>query len=619
MVGAVAITAAIVVLRADVEPSAPPVVGPDGKRIAAYHDPKRVTLGARSDVEPSAPADLRTEARRRQVLVSWAAAPTGFEVRWARTDGPGTPGERYVTTPATTLTGLDPGRYRIEVRSVDDSGRRSGASTAEVVVGDERPEWERGLGFLVDFTDESDRAELDADRWRGILEAAQCVHREGPAGPLLLSGNCIDGALVPTSSLVLSDPDPAGVRGRLVVVADAPGGGDSRDPSVPSVPGIPGIPGGGGTQELIITVGAARAAPGDTVRLALRDGGAYLSAGQDPAVSVEPPTRLDLPVVTGPGVVHRWELVFTADEVRVLQNGHQVGAAAFRPAWRETDVAVTIFSGRPDEFGEGTSTAGVELVGLTGPAPDSRPTEVLRLSPGRFDSGGPDSSFTFRASPDAEEGRLTGTVFAGSPGERAARAPRITVEVGGRVVEVRTAVDAGRVGSGYAFEADVPADLLRAGGTIQVRTVDGTGVALYRVELEVTHRTGSRVDATPMRTVEPADPAMARPRLTVTRDGAPVTSAKPVRPGSFEVEVSVPAVTRKAPAGWVAIRVELDGRAILVQPTGADGPAVTCSGLRFTLHVDDVQDSYQRLEVVLVPALSGVTPTKTQFTLRLQR
>src|SRR3712207_7619611 len=39
---------------------------------------------------------------------------------------------RYVATPSTSLSGLAQGRYRVEVRSVDEVGRRSEPSIAEV-------------------------------------------------------------------------------------------------------------------------------------------------------------------------------------------------------------------------------------------------------------------------------------------------------------------------------------------------------------------------------------------------------------------------------------------------------------------------------------------------------
>ncbi len=605
IVGAVGLSAAVVVLRGDVEPAAPPVVGPDGERIAAYQDSKRVSFTPPQDVEPAPPTGLRTDAGRRQVLVSWMPAPLGFEVRWARTDGPGPSGERAVTSAATSITDLDPGTYRVEVRSVDDAGRRSDASTAEVRVGDERPRWEQGLGFLADFTDKAASTGLDADRWRGLAEGAQCVRREGVGGPLVLSADCFRGSLRPTSPLVLSDPDPSGVRGRVVVVADVPGG-------VPDEPG---------QHELLVGVGTHSVASAEQVTLTVRAGSAAVSVDPTRVWSGAPPHALTLPVVTAPGVFHRWELVFTTDELRVTQNDRLVGSVPFRPSWTEADVDVALNSGRPSEFG-GAATVRLQQIGFTGPGPDGRATEVLRLSPGVVRSEVPESRFTYRATPTAESGRIVGTVFANSGGVDgnlgSTQPPLIGVTVGGRPVEVRAATATIRFGRGYDFVADVPVDLVRAGGTIEVTAVDSSPVSLVEVELEIVHRPGADVPATTVGSADPAPLSLPRPRLRVSRAGTDVASGTPVAAGSFDVEVDVPAVAGAVAAvGWVAVRVELDGKPILVLPTGADGPAFTSAGLRFTLHVDDLPDSYRRLGITLVPARSGVNPTKAETTLRL--
>jgi hypothetical protein len=611
-VGAVGLAAAVVALRSGIEPSAPPVSGPDGERISAYHDSRLVTPPRRSDTRPPRPGELRTEGRHRQALVSWPGSLGGYEVRWSRTDGPGTPGVRLVNTPATTLTDLEPGAYRVEVRAIDDAGHRSEPRVADLRVGDERPDWERGLGFLADLTTSGG---LDPDMWNPPSDPGRCLTRAAATGPLLFSGDCVDGRLVPSSPLVLSEPDGDGVRGRVVLVADVP---------------APGPPSSSGGYALVMGVGAGDIAPAERVALGLYAGGGYVSAGveegraglwwpggQQPADSVEGLDELDPVAAVGPGVTHRWELVFTTDEVRVLQNGTQVGAVPFRPSWTTAAVSLSTANRRPGNTDGLTPSARIEKVGLTGPGPDGRATEVLHLSPG-LTSSGPGAVFTYRPTPTADTGRLTALVYVNSPSGRPSP-PLVVIETGSRTTELRATADESPFSRGYAIALDVPGEQLRAGGTVGIRSADPEVVSLYQVELEITHRAGAEVAEIPVRIEPGAAPRLPRPRLRVLRDGAPVNSSAPVAPGPFEVEVTVPPLSGSSSPGWVAVRILLDGRRILDVPTGADGPAVTCTGLRFTLHTDELDAGYRRLEAVLVPAVAGVSPARDQYTLRLRR
>lgn len=610
-VGAVGLTAAVVALRSGVEPSVPPVSGPDGERISAYHDSRLVTPPPRVDTRPARPGEVRAEPRRRQALVSWPGSLGGYEVRWSRADGPGTPGVRLVNTPATTLTDLEPGDYRVEVRAVDDAGHRSEPSTTEVRVGDEQPQWQRGLGFLSDLTTAGG---LDPDMWHGPADPGQCLSRAADTGPLLFSGDCFDGRLVPSSPLVLSEPDGDGVRGRVVLVADVP---------------APGPPSGNGGYALVMGVGAGDITAAERVALGLYAGGGYLSVGVEEgrvglwwpggqsSDAVEGLDELDPVAAVGPGVVHRWELVFTTDEVRVLQNGTQVGAVPFRPSWTSAAVSLSTANRRPGNTDGLTPSARIETVGLTGPGPDGRAAEVLHLSPG-LTSPGPGATFTYRPTPTADSGRLTARLYVNSPSGQP-KPPLVVIETGGRSTELPAGADESPFSRGYAIALDIPGEQLRAGGTVTIRSDDPEVVSLYQVELQITHRAGAEVAEIPVR-IEPAPaPRLPRPRLRVLRDGTPVNSSAPVAPGSFEVQVTVPPLSGTASPGWVAVRVLLDGRRILDVPTGADGPAVTCTGLRFTLHTDELDASYRRLEAVLVPAVAGVSPARDQYTLRLRR
>ena len=127
--GAVAVVAAVALLRSQA-PIVESVVAPDGQQLSAFHDAKVITPPSRPEAPPRPPGELELDPRRNGTLVSWAPAPYGFEVRWGRAGGE-LDRVSYHAASGTTLRGLEPGRYRVEVRSVDSIGQRSTPVSAE--------------------------------------------------------------------------------------------------------------------------------------------------------------------------------------------------------------------------------------------------------------------------------------------------------------------------------------------------------------------------------------------------------------------------------------------------------------------------------------------------------
>ncbi len=608
-VGAAVLVGSVLTLRSGVE-SPPPSVGPDGQQIRAYHDARFVVPPARPESTPAAPGELRFDTRAGAALVSWPNAPYGFEVRWGRAGG-ALDQVRYVATSSTSLLGLDPGRYRVEVRSVDDIGQRSEPAGAEIDVSDDAPEWQRGYGFLEDFTR---GAQLDPDRWIASEDNRDCLRREATDGPLLLSGRCYS-TLRPSSKLELSEPGADGLRGKVVLLVDAPPSAPRHDR--PEGGGPPGD-----ANEFMMIIGPPHYFGPETLMLRVGLRGAYLAGGSDRFTGTEVSVDLGQDGIGGPGALHRWELHFASNEVRALRNGEQVGSIPFRPTWREADVGLTSFMVVDD----GPATAArVGLLGLTGPAPDGQPTEVVRPPT----SGDPaaEHRVRFEAIPTAEEAKLIGFVASGgmdgggegTPGEPPP-APVVVGEFAGRPVELRRVGVVDLADNGYAFEADIPPDLVRAGGELVMRSADGSSFAAYDSLLEVQHKAGTALRSRRLRVDRPTLPAMATPDVVVRQNGRVVSSGQRLRPGEVEVEIDTNAAMAQAVSGglvgWVALRVDLDGKRILDHPTGVAGPSIA-GRYRFVLKVGSIPGRSATMTVSLVPDRAGVAHTTDRFTVRV--
>jgi hypothetical protein len=361
--------------------------------------------------------------------------------------------------------------------------------------------------------------------------------------------------------------------------------------------------------------------PGNAVQLWIGSQGAFLSAGAPDRSSwpgpSEPGQRLDLPEAAGLGALHRWELVFTADDVLVYLDGDRVGSAAYRAPWQRADVSVAAFvaSNGPVPLG-----ARVALVGLTGSQPDGRPVQVLELNGYQQQPGG-EQRFPVPAAPTAQSARLTAIIVSTGP-ENGVGPPRpppeIFADVAGRPVELRRGPSTYPGDPSVWLSAELPVQALASDTTVAMRSADGAEFGAFEVQLELTHAVGTPVDAQQPRVDRPNQPALAEPRLAVRSGQRIVTGSDPAPRGKLDVDITVDSLSAQAVglAGWVALRVELDGRRILDFPTATDGPAAAGT-YHFALDTTDLANGYYPLVVTLIPDRPGVAPTTDRMTLYL--
>lgn len=634
ILGTAVAIAAVVVLRSEAQPPPPPAVGPDGETISAFHDPGLVTRPQRPSAAPQRPGPLHTDPRRGGTLVSWApVAGHGFEVRWGP---PGRPDNvRYVATPSVGLRDLAPGRYRVEVRSVDEVGQRSEPSSVEVDVADGAPQWQQGLGFVDDFEQSEG---LDAVRWRVSDNQRHCLRRE--PGALLLTG-CGFTELRPTSPLVLGEADADGVRGRVVLVTDAPGEPPPRPPGMPEDAEFAAPEG------LVITLapreprlstasplppeqrqpGSVRhnaQLPAGSVQVRLTSRGVFFTVGDVPPVSAPVEHSLTPSEIVSPGAPHRWEVRVKDDRVEVHRDGLPVTSAAVRPTWREASVTVSTFvplGGQPTS----APPLRIGFVGVTGPAPE-HPVRVLDL----MDSTGPGSMHTLQVPPLPQAGtaRLVGELvpiaFTDQGQPRPPAVPsEVTADIDGQRMALRQP-GGGDFGSGgnAPFAADVPVSALADSSSLTLSSAAGDSFVVFNLQLEVDYPAGTDVDVGQPALREPVPPEPAAVELVVRQGDRVVNSGERVGRVTLEVEARPDSLAVQAMSGsllgWVAMRVELDGRRILDHPTAAAGPAFA-GGYRFTLTTTDLPaDDARTLTVTFIADRSGPRPAKTSFTLRVK-
>ncbi|HEY0639287.1 MAG TPA: fibronectin type III domain-containing protein [Pseudonocardiaceae bacterium] len=600
LAGAAVVAAGVALLRSGVEPPAPPATSPEGEQIRAFHDAALIDPPPRPESDPGEPGALRVDPRQGGALITWPPAPYGFDVRWGRAGGP-LDTVRYLTTPGMTLYGLEPGEYQVEVRAVDAVGRRSAPATARVTVTSEVPPWASGLDFLDDFTQGAD---LAPERWYLGDDMRRCLRRNGPREPVLLVGQCYT-VLRPNGMVRLSEPGPGGVRGRVLVVADVP--------ATRPEPQLVGESVVEDANELVIAVGQAFQLGGENVVLRVSVKGAFLSAGG--ADEVQQAARLDEGAAGYPGAMRRWELVFTDAEVRVLTDGEQVGAVPYRADWDEAQLSVT--AQQPFDSGLNGGTR-VAMVGYTGDRAADRPAESIVIRPASEEAGG--RQVVRLPGRDTAEAAVFSALVIGLAEDGSPDAPEVVAEFGGRPL----ATTSDRTGHGtYWLRAALTAEQARAGGDLVLRSVDGTPFSAYEIELRVDHRRGTALRLAEVRSSEVHDtPTMPRARIVVRRDGRVVDPAERRVPGRLEFEVTVDSATAQgiggSVVGWVALRVEFDGRPVLDLPTADDGPAVAGRYV-FTLDTTSLGGISAGLQVMLVPDRRDVTPTVERVSVRVER
>lgn len=603
-VGAVALVAAVALLRSQT-PTVESVVAPDGEQFSAYHDPRRITPPSRPDAPPRPPGELQLDSRRNGTLVSWPPAPFGFEVRWGRAGGE-LNRISYHATAGTTLRDLKPGRYRVEVRSVDSIGQRSTPVSAEFEASGSRQDWMRGLGFTADFG--LDPA-LDPMRWRLSDAERRCVRTDGEPDPVLLMPASCGFGLRPAAPLVLGKPDRHGVRGRVVVVTDAPQ--SERLGSELAIVASPSPTTSFSFVDPAITDGSAHrryGLPSHAIAMRVTGLGVGFELGADvPAEESDSGTYR--PPETGtasPGALHRWELVFRTDRIEAYRNGDLVASAAVTAPWRQALVNITTGY---DAFG-GTRTrsaAQVAFVGLTGELTDRRPVLVLDVDPGG----------SVERTEGAVSARLTaiaGRRLRATPEQLVANveSPPGSPQVAVHLQPLDTARSA-------AYAADLPAELLGEQLWISLRAPESE-VFFERLVLELTYPEGTDLGVSRPQP-EPRPPALPRLVLQLRSPATGSVLSEDQRTTPAEHPARLAVYGRASSNGmvpWIAVVVELDGRRILTMPTALAGPAIA-SQYEFTLDLGDVPDGSHVLAVSLIPDRAGSEPATAQTRFRIQR
>lgn len=605
-VGTVALVAAVALLRSQT-PMVESVRGPDGQQLSAYHDPRLISLPSRPEAPPRPPSELRLDERRNGALVSWTPAPFGFEVRWGRDGGP-LDNVTYHATAGTTLRGLEAGRYRVEVRSIDSIGQRSTAVAAEFSTSDDAQDWERGLGFQVDFGLDP---RLDPSQWRLSDVERRCVTTDGEPEPvLLITTSCVSG-LRPSMPLTLGEPDGHGIRGRVVVVTDAPRG--EQLGSELAIIASPSPTTSFSFLDPPITDGAAHrrfGLPSQAIAMRATGIGVGFELGSGITIGTADTGGYRPPVAgaASPGALNRWELVFKTDRIEARRNGDLLASAPVTAPWQQSLVNITTGY---DAFGAGQvrHASQVAFIGLTGTQADTRPVRVLDVDPGgsvEHTAGAVAARLTAIAGRRLRAGPVQLVASVESP----PGSPQVLVNLQPLDTE-RSA----------AYAADLPASLLGERLWVALRAPESE-VFFERIVLELTYPDGTELpveqpDPDALRT--PALPPMLQLQVRSPDSGSVLSEGQRTRSAVHPVRLEV--IDRSTSRGlvpWIALQVELDGRRILTMPTAAEGPAIA-TRYEFSLDLSDVADGSHTLVVTLVPDRPGASPARIQTKFRTER
>jgi hypothetical protein len=576
--GAVAVVAAVALLRSQT-PIVESVVAPDGQQLSAFHDPRLIVPPDRPGSPPRPPSELRLDPRLNGTLVSWAAAPFGFEVRWGRVGGE-LDQVSYHATSGTTLRGLSPGRYRVEVRSVDGIGQRSTPVTAEFEASGRHQEWERGLGFAVDFGRDP---RLDPVDWRLSDIERGCLLHDGAPDPVLMIPSGCGFGLRPAAPLrlgaelaIIASPSPT--TSFSFMEPPITDGTAHQRFGLPSQAIAMRVTGVGVGFEL-----------GEGLKVTGRDTGEY-----------RPPTA----GVTSPGALHRWELVFCTDRIEAVRDGVLVASAPVTAPWREAQVNIT--TGYDGFGGRLRDPAQVSFVGITGEVRDARPVRVVDL-----ENGG--SVEHTAGAVAARLSAVTGRRYQGTPEPLVASvqsppgAPPVAVDM--------HPLDAD---GSAAYVADLPAALLGDRLWVALRA-PAAAMFFERLVLELTYPAGTQLRVA-QPTAQPQEAAM--PRLVLQARSPDTNSVlsegQRTKPTRHSVRLAV--FDRAEPAGvvpWVALQVDIDGRRVLTMPTSAAGPAIATQ-YEFVVDLGNLPLGEHTLVATLVPDRKGIEPATTQTRFQIE-
>jgi hypothetical protein len=631
--GAIAlIAAAVVTLRATEDPQS------SGTDSDGPKKPVRVEQFAADYVvvpmagsRPAPPANLVTTPAGPEALrVSWAEgqpggrAPggaAGYEVRW-RQDG-GEWHTRLVATPDVLLDQLGRDRrVRVEVRTVDAFGQRSGPATVDDMPQDADDRWTAAMTGLFDDFAEPARV---ADRWHlsGYRGCVDVVSERGNGLPIDLGCGADLAVLRARQPMTLTAPNPAGELGRVAVRTDTAGAGGEL--TIALAPG-PMDRVGLDRQRADRFAERDPALPGGTIRVGIDSTGVHVGAAPDvPAVTPSPREVFAAPA-RGPGVPHLFEVVLTTTGLRVYQDGLLVAVAGVVPAWQSASVLLG-FRG-PERR---RSRVHLFEAGFTGPVTTVPPVVEVPVNPGTqrvldLTEQSPQLGIARMPLTSAASARFVATIMLA--GEMDPRG--VVVQLGDLRVPAVPVVAAPSTEPGAAVTvvADVPAALLGIPGedsiTPFVLRAPGANqqVRLVETYLEVTPVGGVRPTAEELKPGRlPGDDMLPDIDAVLCNSaGEPLTSAVVPGRGQLVLDVRLGASSSQWETGSIrgvqGFQVWLDGELAAGVPTRVDGPGL---GGQYALSIamGGIAKGPHLLEVRLY-GMDGVEPASAvlNFTVR---